>query len=472
MSSESNDPARTGVVTPPGQLTATARYVILVVAFLGWMFAGVQMSITSLAMRSAAIDVLDRVGDINLEKFNNFNTVLQERGKGKKPQDVLSAQDAKLFVSWREKAAEWFAYYLCAFLFGAAAGGLVFGRLGDNLGRSKAMTASILCYSIMSGAAYFAESPMQLLVLRFLACMGVGGMWPNGVSLVAEAWSDMSRPMVAGIIGAAANVGIFGMATLATQVQITPEDWRWVMLVGASPIVLGVFSLMAVSESPHWLVTRDQPSDSEPRKTPTSEVFRPPFLRITAVGILLATIPLMGGWGSANWMVPWAGEAGETASPPNPFLKAQVGQARAVTGMIGSLLGGWIASFVGRRRTYFLISLGALFCSQYAFWFTLPTDQYFLAWVAALGFFSGIYFGWLPLCLPELFPTRIRSTGAGVSFNFGRIITALTIFATGALMTLFSGDYAQIGRVTSLIFAIGMILIWFAPDTSDRQLED
>ena len=85
---------------------------------------------------------------------------------------------------------------------------------------------------------------------------------------------------------------------------------------------------------------------------------------------------------------------------------------------------------------------------------------------------GGIYFGWLPLCLPEFFPTRVRSTGAGVSFNFGRILTALTIFATGALITLFKGDYAQIGRVTSLIFGIGMILIWFAPHTSDRQIED
>ncbi len=105
MGSRSNDPTRIEAVTPPDQLTATARYVILVVAFLGWMFAGVQMSITSLAMRSAAIDVLDRAGDIDLQKFNSFNAVLQEQGKGKRPQDVLPAEDAKLLESWREKAA-------------------------------------------------------------------------------------------------------------------------------------------------------------------------------------------------------------------------------------------------------------------------------------------------------------------------------------------------------------------------------
>jgi hypothetical protein len=89
-----------------------------------------------------------------------------------------------------------------------------------------------------------------------------------------------------------------------------------------------------------------------------------------------------------------------------------------------------------------------------------------------LGFFSGIYFGWLPLCLPELFPTRNRSTGAGVSFNFGRILTAVTVFATSTVMAYFAGDYARLGRVTSLIFALGIVLIGFAPDTSRKQLEN
>jgi MFS family permease len=171
-------------------------------------------------------------------------------------------------------------------------------------------------------------------------------------------------------------------------------------------------------------------------------------------------------------MIPWADEAGEQADPPDPHLKARVGQARAFTGTIGSLLGGWIASFFGRRCSYFVVSLAALLIAQYAFWFTVPTDGSFLWLVAALGFFSGIYFGWLPLFLPELFPTKARSTGAGVSFNFGRILTAVTIFATGALIDLFAGDYAAIGRVTSLIFAAGMIVILLAPDTSKTQLDD
>jgi hypothetical protein len=94
--------------------------------------------------------------------------------------------------------------------------------------------------------------------------------------------------------------------------------------------------------------------------------------------------------------------------------------------------------------------------AQWTFWRVYPTDRSFLYWVSALGFFSGLYFGWLPLCLPELFPTRVRSTGAGVSFNFGRIITAVTVFGSGLLLDYFKGDFAQIGRVTSLIFALAL----------------
>ena len=244
------------------------------------------------------------------------------------------------------------------------------------------------------------------------------------------------------------------------------------MLVGACPLVLGLFSLIAVPESPRWLATRREDAARRSTGATNWEIFRPPLLKITLVGILLATIPIIGGWGTANFMIPWADEAGQAAIPPNPFLKAQVNQARAVTGIVGSLIGGWITSYVGRRRTYFLVSLMCLCIAQFTFWRVVPTDRSFLYWVAGLGFFSGIYFGWLPLFLPELFPTRVRSTGPGVSFNFGRIATAVTVFATGLLSEYFAGDYARIGRITSLFFTLGMLAVYLAPDTSQKQLED
>ena len=414
----------------PQPLSAAGRYLIVVTAFLGWMFAGVQMSVTSLAMRPAALDLLQSTNEALVGK--------------------------------------WFAWYVCAFLFGAAAGGWLFGRLGDRFGRVRGMGWSILCLSIFSGLSWWAQSPFELLVLRFLTCLGIGGMWPNGVAIVSEAWSDLSRPILAGIMGTAANVGLLLMAWTATGVDITPDTWRWVMVVGAAPVLLGLFVLVAVPESPRWLAQRRAPRiDAGKPSTSTAEVFRPPLRRLTLIGIALGTVPLLGGWGASNWMIPWAGAVSE-----DPGLPAWVQTSRSLTGMIGSLLGGVIASLVGRHRTYFLMSLGALFTSQYMFWLLTPTDGTFLIWASALGFFSGVYFGWLPLFLPELFPTAARSTGAGVSFNFGRIFSAVAVLLAGWLIAYLDGDYARIGRVTSLIYAVGMVVICFAPQSSDHRLRD
>lgn len=445
-------------------LKSRARIAILVVAFLGWFFGGVQISITNLAMRSSAIDLMDEVGWIDSVRFAELTVA---SGSG-----TLDDEDRLQLDSWNGKVTQWYAWFQCAFLFGAALGGFLFGRLGDSIGRTRALAVSILCFSALTGAACFAQNPVQLLLLRFLACLGIGGTWPNGVSLVSEAWRDTARPIVASAIGMAGNLGIFGMSTLAAHVEVTPESWRWVMIVGATPVVLAAVIWRFIPESPNWLASR-RTAGSEPKaKTPTRsiEIFSTSYRGITFIGIALATIPLIGGWGSANWMIPWADEAGAMSENSNPFLKAHVGQARAITSIIGSLLGGWLACTIGRRTCYFLTSLGALLVAQYAFWFTTPIDRDFLIWVAVLGFFNGVYFGWLPFFLPELFPTRLRATGTGVTFNFGRILTAITIFLTGAMFNLFQGDYAQIGRVTSLIFLLGLIVIPFAPDTSKRDL--
>src|SRR5438477_9002822 len=162
------------------ELSAAGRWLVLVTAFLGWLFAGLLMQTSSLAMRAAAIDLLARAGALDLEHFQALNQVLRERKSDPASVPPLSADEEALQKSWEANVQEWFAYYQCAFLLGAAAGGLAFGRLGDRIGRSPAMACSILCFSVLSAAAYYAQTPVQLLLLWFLACLGVGGMWPNG----------------------------------------------------------------------------------------------------------------------------------------------------------------------------------------------------------------------------------------------------------------------------------------------------
>jgi predicted MFS family arabinose efflux permease len=368
---------------------------------------------------------------------------------------------------------QWFGWLVCAFLFGAAAGGYLFGIIGDRMGRSKAMAASIFCYSVFSALTYFAGSAEMLLICRFLTCMGIGGMWPNGIALLSEAWPNVSRPVLAGVMGTSANVGIllFSVGTLFKFV--TSDDWRWTMIIGASPIVLGLVAWFLVPESPRWLAL--QSSDSKGSTAPKvgiGEIFRPPILKITLVGILLGAIPLFGGWGVANWATAWASEVGDAPSG-DPTLKSWSSIYRSATGSITSLLGGAFAFYVGRKRAYFILCLGAFICTQGLFRWSDPNDYAFYYWQAALGVFSGAFFGWLPLCLPELFPTRVRATGSGVSFNWGRILTGIGVLASAvALKELFQGRYAVVGGMTGFIYVVGLVLILMAPLSSNAQLDD
>ena len=418
-------------------LSLSARYWVLGIGFLGWMFAGVQLAVVSIVMREAV-------------------------------KDLLGAADESDY-------GRWFGWLTAAFMFGAAAGGYVLGWAGDRFGRKHAIVCSIACYSLFAGATYFVTTAEQLLLMRFLVGVGVGGMWPNGISLVSEAWPSLSRPMVSGVIGTAANIGTMLFSVLTCFVHVTPDSWRWVMLLGTAPTILAIVAAFVVQESPGWLALRNMTGESSskasPVATPLLEVFRPPMLRITLVGIALGTIPLFGGWGSSNWANAWASEVGGKSQQLDPGLKARTLLARSAPGSVASLLGGVVASMFGRRLSFCLLSLGCLFCSQYLFRYSHPSSPDFLWWTAGLGFFNGFFFGWLPLCLPELFPTRVRATGAGVSFNFGRVATAFGILvAASMLKETFGGDYARIGQLTSWVYMVGAVVIWFAPDTTRNAL--
>ncbi|HUE75035.1 MAG TPA: MFS transporter [Pirellulaceae bacterium] len=450
----------------PAGLTAASRYLILAAAFLGWMFSGVQMTITNLASGSATADFTTR-GHLSLDKMLDWRNLFVFSWEPTSA-TIDPANKAALESILNRQRPKWYSFYNAAFLSGAALGGLVFGWLGDRIGRVKAMGASILWYSAYAGLAYGAGTAEQLLLLRFLSGMGVGGMWPTGVSLAAEAWSDVSRPTLAGLLGTAANVGIVLMSVVAYYVPLTPDSWRWIMLVGASPALLGVLVLAIVPESPAWLTARNKPAGDQPQGTLRS-LFTPPLLKLTLIGIAIGTIPLLGGWGVTNWFIAWTEKVNGSGDYESRALASIM---RASGGAIGSLLGGWIANMLGRRATYFFIALASFAMSEYVYLRMDPTMGGFFWAVFAVGGVSTIFFGWLPLYLPELFPTHVRATGAGISFNFGRILTAVGVLATGALTAYFNENYQRAGAVMSFIYAAGMIVILFAPDTTGKKLTE
>jgi len=256
--------------------------------------------------------------------------------------------------------------------------------------------------------------------------------------------------------------------------------------------VLGLLVLLALPESPLWLASRSSrrkeahsgpgegsqslltsaatiiTGNGPPPNKPLRELFRPPLLRLTLIGILLGSIPMVGAWAASKWMIPWADKI---SSATQPGYKAVTQGWWALGAVLGSFFGAQIAAWLGRRRAYGIISAGATVLTLVMFLGTAPLQATFLPIVFAQGFVATLFFGWLPLYLPELFPTHVRAAGSGIAYNVGRFATAVGVFFAGVLFAAAGGSYPRVGSLCGLIYALGLIVIWWAPDTSSRKLQ-
>jgi SHS family sialic acid transporter-like MFS transporter len=381
---------------------------------------------------------------------------------------------------------DWFARFTAALMLGAAVGGIFLGSLGDRIGRTRALGVSVLFYSIFAGLGAFVKTQEQMLVLRFMVGLGVGGVWPNAVALAAECWPDKSRPIIAGLMGAALNGGILMLSQIARTWHITPESWRWIFQLAAAPAVLGLLALTVIPESPLWLASRggrrngtgsalreegqsSLASSANPRSEGIlRELLRPPLLRLTVIGILLGSVPMVGAWAASKWMIPWADKVGGATEAG---YKAITQGWWALGAVLGSFFGAQIAAWLGRRRAYAIISAATTAITSLMFLGSAPLQASFLPIVFAQGFVATLFFGWLPLYLPELFPTRVRAAGSGIAYNVGRFATALGVLAAGGLFAAMGGSYPKVGATCGLIYLLGLIVIWWAPDTTERKLD-
>lgn len=402
---------------------------VLVAAFLGWMFDGMEMGIFPLVARPA------------LQEMQSAMGVLDEQ-----------------FVQM------WMGRITALFLLGAACGGLIFGWLGDRIGRVRAMSLSILCYSVFTGFCYFAAEPWQLGALRFVAALGMGGEWALGVALVMEVWPEKHRPLLAGVIGAAANVGYALIAVIAIQFLITRDSWRWVMLVGAAPALLTFFIRLCVPESQRW-----QESVKKGPSRPLREIFAPALLKNTLLAISFASIALIVTWGIVQWIPLWADQLTEGKQPK---VKAYIQLFSSIGAILGCVVAALVGGRWGRRPAYFGLCLMSMLVCSVLFRGFHEYNAVFLVLVGVVGFFTAAFYGWLPLYLPELFPTRVRATGQGLAYNFGRILAALGAWQMGSLMAYFDKSYSKAGATIVLIYLVGMGLIWLAPETKDKPLPE
>ena len=416
-------------MSPPAHADSSSKLrLTLAAALLGWMFDGLEMGLFPLVARPA----------------------LQQMQTGTQVSDAF--------------IGHWMGIITAAFLLGAAAGGLAFGWLGDRVGRVRALSLSVLTYSLFTGLTYFAQTPWHLALTRFCAALGMGGEWSLGVALVMEVWPERFRPILAGIIGAAANVGFALIAIIGLFFSVTVDSWRWVVLVGALPALLTLFIRQFVPESERW-----QHAAAAAPAQPMREIFAPGLRRLTLLATGLTAIVLIGTWGTVQWIPLWADQL---TGGTQPQAKAWTGLLAGLGAIAGCLAGAWAGGRFGRRLTYFGMCLGSFLSCAMLFRGGLGYGPGFLALTFLVGAMTASFFGWLPLYLPELFPTRVRATAQGLAYNAGRVLAAIGALQMGALMRQFDGSYARAGAVITLVYAVGLVLIWFSPETKGHPLPE
>lgn len=334
-----------------------------------------------------------------------------------------------------------------AFLLGWALGGGFFGRLGDRLGRARALSLTVLTYALFTGLSVFAHEWWHLMIFRFLAALGVGGEWAVGASLLSETWPRKWRPWIAAVLQSGVNIGIL-MAVLANHLMAKSPP-RYLFLVGVLPALLVFWIRRAVPEPEEWHTAKAKAHHREPKMR---ELFQGETRRITLWVVAVCGISLTAHWAFMFWHVQHLRNLPEVlnwSAADKSKLASQAMYLVIGSSIAGNFFAAWVARFIGYRATigaiffvYFLAMLGTYF---------VPRDHAaLLAWFPLIGFCQGV-FGLFTMYLPPLFPTLLRTTGAGFCYNIGRVVAAFG--------TVFFGLFSKVGDHRAALFYAGFLFL-------------
>jgi MFS family permease len=350
-------------------------------------------------------------------------------------------------------------------------GGIAFGIAADRIGRAKTMIVTVLIYSVFTGLSGLAQSWWQLAILQAFAGIGIGGEWAAGAALLAETWPERTRARALVIMQMSFAAG-FSLAA-AINLVVGPIGWRYVFAAGATPALITLFVRFFVREPPRWIAMRSQrlsAGSTDGLLTGFLSLFAPDTRRHTMVGLLVAVSMMIGAFGGATLLPVWIpGLVGAdprlaVAATSQFFMLANVG------GVVGYLAVMWLSDAIGRRWSYFLMAIGCMVANLLMF-AQIGTMAGLLRFAPIYGFFVIGGFGTFAVYLPELFPTRNRATGQGFCWNAARIVTAVGPVATGAIVNAF-GSAPATGAILTAIYLVGLIAIWFGPETRGVPLQD
>lgn len=375
------------------------------------------------------------------------------------------------------------SFVISGFLFGWATGGVLGGILADTIGRKRTMVLSILVYAIFTGVSGFSTSWEMLLVFRFLAGVGVGAEWANGASLIAETWSRRSRTVGLGLLQSGYGWGQLIAAAIWLSIAGVSEDaWRWLFFVGAVPALLTIWIRRSVDESGMWQEAsadrsqlrerRAAGEDLDDEETTRSrstlgQVFADAGLR----RLLLATTVLslattVGFWAISTWIPAQAQAYARAQGAASPEIAAAI---VGITFTVGAILGYVVIAFtgdhIGRRRLIASFFVGAAIITPLTFFLPGGSLPVLYALAAINGFFTLGQFGWMPVYLPELFPTAVRGTAASFVFSTTRYLAAIGPLIAGLLVASFGG-YGVAASVFAVLYLLVLPALRFLPETA------
>jgi len=356
-------------------------------------------------------------------------------------------------------------------LLGGAAGGLIFGHVADRYGRTRAMMASVLLYSVFTAACGFSQTFWQFAMFRALLGLGMGGEWASGAALVSESWPAKHRGRALGFMQSSWAIG-FAAAAIVVGIVLPRYGWRAVFFVGILPAFFTLWLRRSVEEPPSWQaldkVRREGGAAARRAMGSIFDIFRGKMLRLTAVVTLMNACALFGWWGLNGWVPAYLSLP---ADQGGIGLSTQTMSSLVVFMQLGMWLGyvsfGYITDVISRKKVYvFYLLMASVLLPLYGS-MTNPTVLLLLGPFVAFfgtGFFSG--FG---AVTAEIYPTAIRASAQGFTYNIGRIASAAAPFTVGKLAT--SMGFQVAFAVAGAAYLLSALAWSGIPETRGRELE-
>jgi MFS family permease len=442
------------------------QWFVFIVASLGWLFDTMDQQLFNLARVSAVRSLLHIV-----------------------PGDTSRSGEID----------EYAGYTTSIFLLGWATGGIVFGILGDKIGRVRTMVLTILSYSAFTGLSALSTGVWDFSLYRFLTGLGVGGQLAVSVSLVAEVMSDRTRPMALGSLQALSAVGNMLAAIISMvlgkieQSGAIGSAWRAMFLVGMVPALLVIPIFLRLKEPERWKAAAREgelDGDGKPRLGSVAELFGDArWRRNTIVGMVLAFAGVVGLWGIGFFSFDLMdavfrkhfqaqGLSAQEISGNLTFWKGITSLVQNAGAFFGIYAFALLSQFLGRKPAFAISFLLAAASTALTFW-TLDAFWQIFVLIPIMGFCQLALFGGYAIYFPELFPTRLRSTGVSLCYNVGgRLVAAGGSSIRGLLTNRVFRGYPEpmpmrySGITMCAVFLLGLLVLPFAPETKDQPLPE